>query len=126
MAGLRAMAGRGLLVGLAALPLGVALALVLRVPTVVAFAWVLPGLALAGLVLLAGTTRVDPAYVATGLGAAWAIAVTLPSFHGSPAGLEVAHRLAEPAVQLLTLAVAVTAVGLVAARRDKLSYRRQA
>ncbi len=36
---------------------------------------VLPGLALSALVLLAGTTRVDPLRVAVGLGLGWAVAV---------------------------------------------------
>ena len=35
-------------------------------------AWCLPGLALAALVLLAGTTRLDPLQVAIGISAAWA------------------------------------------------------
>ena len=38
-------------------------------------AWCLPGLALAALVLLAGTTRLDPLHVAVGLSAGWAVAV---------------------------------------------------
>jgi len=49
-------------------PVGVGGALLLGMPVEVAFGWLLPGAALASLVALAGTTRLDPALVAAGLG----------------------------------------------------------
>ena len=46
-----------------------------NVPMSAAVAWCLPGLALAALVLLAGTTRLDPLQVAVGLSVGWAVSV---------------------------------------------------
>ena len=70
-AGLRLVALRALVVSLAALrsPSCVLLAVdrwVADVPLRLGVAWCLPGLALAALVLLAGTTRLDPLQVAVG------------------------------------------------------------
>lgn len=124
MAGFRTIAGRALLVGLAATPLGVLAALLLGLSTAVALAWLLPGLALSSLVVLAGTTRVDPALVAGGLGTAWATAVFLPA-RGFAAAV-VADWIATPTVQLAALATACLALALAASRRDHLTYRRTA
>ena len=81
VAGLRIVSGRALLVAIGAAPVGIAAALLLGLPLQVALGWLLPGLALSTLVLLAGTTRVDPALVAGVLGAAWAVAVARPLGH---------------------------------------------
>ena len=77
-AGLKLVALRALVVSLAALPLAFLVLLAVDtwagdVPMRLGAAWCLPGLALAALVLLAGTTRLDPFHVAIGISAAWAV-----------------------------------------------------
>lgn len=126
LAGFRLVATRALLVAVAAAPAGVLLGLALGVPTYVAFGWLLPGLALSALVLVAGTILLDPTVVAGVLGGAWALAVTLPSL--SPRGSSdlVADVVTSSGTQLLTLAVAVAALALAFARRDHVTYRRTA
>ena len=79
-AGLRLVAMRALLVVAGGAPAGVRRPARRRplgrdVPMRSAPPGVLPGLALAALVLLAGTTRVDPVQVAVGLSLGWAVAV---------------------------------------------------
>jgi hypothetical protein len=126
LAGFRLVATRALLVSVAAVPAGVLVALALGLPTYVAFGWLLPGLALSALVLVAGTVLPDPAVAAAALGGAWALAVTLPSL--SPRGSSdlVAAAVTSPGAQLLALAVAVAALTLAFARRDHVTYRRTA
>ena len=126
VAGFRLVATRALLVAVAAAPAGVLLGLALGLPTYVAFGWLLPGLALSALVLVAGTILLDPTVVAGVLGGAWALAVTLPSL--SPRGSSdlVADVVTSSGTQLLTLAVAVAALALAFARRDHVTYRRTA
>jgi len=126
LAGFRLVATRALLVAVAAAPAGVLLGLALGLPTYVAFGWLLPGLALSALVLVAGTILLDPTVVAGVLGGAWALAVTLPSL--SPRGSSdlVADVVTSSGTQLLTLAVAVAALALAFARRDHVTYRRTA
>lgn len=126
LAGFRLVATRALLVAVAAAPAGVLLGLALGLPTSVAFGWLLPGLALSGLVLVAGTILPDPTVVAGVLGGAWALAVTLPSLstRGSPD--LVTHVVTSSGTQLLTLTVAVAALALAFARRDHVTYRRTA
>jgi hypothetical protein len=104
----------------------VLVALALGLPTYVAFGWLLPGLALSAMVLVAGTVLPDPAVAAAALGGAWALAVTLPSL--SPRGSSdlVAAAVTSPGAQLLALAVAVAALALAFARRDHVTYRRTA
>lgn len=129
-AGLRLVALRALLVSLAALPLALlATAAVDRwvtdVPVQSALAWCLPGLALASLVLAAGTTRLDPAQVAGGLSATWAAAVVWTVTAGRRLEPEAFTELvATPAAQSLALAVALAALAMTALRRDTVSYRR--
>jgi len=128
-AGLRLVAVRAVVVALGALVLGVGglLLIDLRfdVPTGLAFAWCLPGLALASLVLLAGTTRIDPLPVAVGLSLGWAAALT--------AGATVRRSfrpdvlldvIASPAFQSAALLVALAALALTVVRRDDVAYRR--
>lgn len=129
-AGLRLVALRAVLVSAAALPLAFLMLGAVElwlddVPSRLALAWCLPGLALAALVMLAGTTRLDPTYVAVTLSAAWT---------GSVAVAVVARRslrpeifvdvVASPALQTAALAVAVTAVLTTVVRRDAVAYRR--
>ena len=130
-AGLPLVAKRALLVAVGALvAAGVTLLVVgtwADAPTTLFFSWVLPGLALTALVLLAGTTRVDPLRVAVGIGLGWAVAVvggaTARRALRPEAVLEV---LASPALQTAALTVAVIALFVTVARRDLVSYRRTA
>ena len=125
-AGLRVVAVRALLVALTAVPIGVGGALLLELPTSVAFGWLLPGAALASLVALAGTTRLDPAAVAASLGSVWAVAVSWPAASRRlPADL-VSQLLASAPSQLTALAVAFAAIALTIVRRDAVAYRRNA
>ncbi len=131
-AGLRLVAMRALVVSVAAVALTVSVLLVLDawvdVPTDLAFAWCLPGLALAALVLLAGTTRLDPLAVAVTLSGGWAAVLVFGVVTGRrslryEALLDV---VAASAFQFAALAVAVAALVLTAARRDAVTYRRTA
>lgn len=123
-AGLRLVAQRALAVTVAAIPLGVGAGLLAGVPVLVALAWVLPGLALAALVLAVGTTRWDPTPVAVAAAGAWALAVGLPAPVWGVAARTVAATVAGPGVQGLSLAAAVTALLVTVARRDAIAYRR--
>lgn len=124
MAGLRTVAVRALVVSLGAVPLGIGAGLLLPFPTEFAFAWLVPGLALSSLVLLAGTTRLDPTIVAGTLAVSWPMAVALPSTTRRIPALDVAEWIAAPPVQLLMVAVAAAALVAAAARRDRVAYRR--
>jgi hypothetical protein len=130
-AGLRLVALRALVVSVAALPVAVgallAMDLWLDVPVRLGLVWVLPGVALTALVLLAGTTRVDPARVAAGLSLAWASGVALSTFDGRALRPDLlADALANPSAQVAALAVAVAAFTLTAVRKDAVAYRRLA
>jgi hypothetical protein len=129
-AGLRLVAMRALAVSLLALPLAVASMVAVEawagdVPLRLAAAWVLPGVALASLVLLAGTTRLDPWDVALGLSGGWALAVlaTVTARRSLRPEMFV-ELLAGPAVQAAALAVSVAALTLTVVRRDAVTYRR--
>ncbi|MFI2101743.1 hypothetical protein ACH436_00490 [Isoptericola sp. NPDC019693] len=122
VAGIRLVARRAVLVAAIAAPIGVVGALASGLSPRFALAWLLPGLALSGLVLLAGTTRVEPAVVTAVVGATWAMGVLIASMHNGPA--IVAGLIASLPVQATTLLVALAAAALVAARRDRLDYRR--
>lgn len=131
-AGLRLVALRALLVSAVALPLalGVLLAVdtwVGDVPVRLAFAWCLPGLALAALVLLAGTTRIDPMQVALAAGGGWALLIGAVVVADRTLAPEVlADLIAGPPVQAAALAIAVAALVLTVVRRDAVAYRRTA
>lgn len=124
MAGFRLVATRALSVALMATPVAVIVALLLGLPAHVAFGWLLPGLALAALVLVAGTLRLDPAVTAGVLGAGWALLIVLPTVVQRATADVVALAVAAPASQLLALAVAVLALALAVTRRDHVTYRR--
>lgn len=131
-AGLRLVALRALLVAAVAVPvallglLAVDLA-VEDVPVRLAFAWCLPGLALAAVTLLAGTTRIDPLHVALGSAGGWALlVVTAATVHRTLRPQAFADVVAAPATQTLALAVGLAAVALTVARRDTVVYRRTA
>lgn len=126
LAGLRLVVRRAALVGAGALPLGVAGALLLGLPVSLALGWILPGLALATLVLLAGTTRLDLTVVAAGLGGTWAVAVGIPSAVRRSAAEAVADQVGSAPVQLACLVVALAAVTLTVSRREQIAYRRTA
>lgn len=123
-AGLRVVALRALLVASSAVPFGVAGALLVGLPAPVAFGWLLPGAALAALVALSGTTRLDPATVAAVLGSVWAVAVSWPAASRRVPVHVVTHLVASAPVQLTALAVALVALALTIARRDTVAYRR--
>ena len=129
-AGLRLVALRALVVAGVALPLAfLVLAAYDRwmeeVPVQAAVAWCLPGLALAALVMLAGTTRLDPTYVAVGASGGWALLVaTVVTVRRTLRPEVFVDLLATPGVQAVALAVAVAAVLLTVARRDTVAYRR--
>jgi hypothetical protein len=130
-AGLRLVATRALVVSVASVVLAVSALLVLDVwvdvSTRLAFAWCLPGLALAALVLLAGTTRLDPLVVAVGLSAGWAVALVLGATPRRSLRYEVLlDVVAAPAFQSAALAVAVAALVLTVVRREAVTYRRTA
>jgi hypothetical protein len=124
MAGFRLVATRAVAVALVATPVAVVAALVLQLPTYAVFGWVLPGLALAALVLAAGTLRADPAVAAGVLGGAWALAVVVPTLSRRATDDLVAQAVASPSTQLLAAAVAVGALALAVSRRDHVTYRR--
>ena len=111
---------------LPAVPIGVGVALLLGLPTPVAFGWLLPGAALASLVALAGTTRLDPSVVAASLGSLWAVAVSWPAASRRLPADVVSHLVASAPVQLTALVVALAAIALTIARRDTVAYRRTA
>ena len=125
-AGLRLVAARAVLVALSAVPIGVGAALLLGLPAPVAFGWLLPGAALASLVVLAGTTRWDPAVVAATLGSLWAVAVSWPAASRRVPADVITHLVASAPVQLAALVVALAAITLTIARRDTVAYRRTA
>jgi hypothetical protein len=97
------------------------------VPLTLGAAWCLPGLALAAIVLFAGTTRVDPVQVAAGLSLGWAVAVVWSVTARRALRPEVfIDLIANPATQAGALAVALAALALTAVRRDAVAYRRNA
>lgn len=122
LAGIRLVSRRTLLVAAVSAPAGVAAGLALGVPLGIALAWLLPGLALSALVLLAGTTRLDPAIVTACLGSVWALGVSVAAWRDG-ADL-VARALAGAPTQMPSLLVAALALTLFVTRRDRLSYRR--
>ena len=126
LAGLRLVVRRALVVGAVALPFGIAGALVLGLPLALALGWVLPGLALAAVVLLSGTTRLDPTVVAGTLGCAWALAIGIPSALRRAAADAIAEQVGSAPVQLICLAVTMTALALTVSRRELIAYRRTA
>jgi len=128
-AGLRLVAMRAMLVSVSALVVSVGILLLadtwFDVPSGLAFAWCLPGLALAALVLLAGTTRLNPLSVAAGLSLAWVVVLMLTATaHRSLRYELVLQVIGSPAVQIVALGVAVAALALTVARRDSVAYRR--
>jgi hypothetical protein len=131
-AGLRLVALRALLVSGAAVPLAFVALLAVDiwvedVQLQLAAAWCLPGLALAALVLLAGTTKVDPLHVAVAVSAGWAVAVmTAATVRRSLRPEIFIDIISSPAMQSAALVVAFGALFLTVVRRDAVAYRRTA
>lgn len=122
LSGVRLVSRRALLVAAVSVPIGVVGGLLLGIPLEVALAWLLPGLALSALVLVAGTTRLDPAIVTACLGSIWALGVSIAAWRD---GADmVAEAVAAAPTQLMSLLVAALALALFVGRRDRLSYRR--
>ncbi len=123
---------RALVVSLAALPLSFAVfwavdTWIEPVPMTMVAAWCLPGLALAAVVLLAGTTRVDPVVVAAVVSAGWGFAAAIAATVRRTLRPEIfIDIIASPAFQAAALVVALAALLLTAARRDVVAYRRVA
>lgn len=124
-AGLRVVARRALLVSVTAVPLGVVAALAVGLPLELALGWLLPGAALAALVMLSGTTRLQPVTVAV-LGAAWAFAVLVPPAMGRFAVEDVTTLVVSLPFQLSALIVAMGALVATVARHHHVAYRRTA
>ena len=123
-AGLRLVAMRALVVSLVALPLALAVLLAVDtwvgdVPMRLGVVWCLPGLALAALVLLAGTTRLDPVQVAAGLSTVWvSCVIAVVTAHRALRPEVFVDLLATPGAQGTALAVALSALLLTAVRSD--------
>jgi anti-sigma factor RsiW len=124
-AGLRLVAMRALVVSGLALPLVVGVVWLSDMPIRLAFAWCLPGAALAAIVLVAGTTRLDPLHAAVAISAGWVLLLGIPAMgrRGQRAE-EVLQWIADPALQTSALLIAVAALLLTALRRDAVAYRR--
>ena len=90
-----------------------------------AVAWMLPGLALSTLVLLAGRHRLDPVVTAGVLGTLWAAAVLVPSGPRARYAEEALAVLAGPTVQLVALGVALLAGAALFVRGDDGAWRSQ-
>jgi len=125
-AGLRLVAMRAVAVGAAAVPAGLVSAWVVGLAPHVAVAWLLPGLALAALVMASGTTRLDPLTVAVALGLVWAVVVGTPASLHAATAQRLVDLVSAPGSQLAALAVGSAAVLLTVARRDAVAYRRTA
>jgi hypothetical protein len=124
-AGLRLVAMRALVVSLVALPLAVAVVLLADMPLRLAFTWCLPGAALAGVVLLAGTTRLDPLHSAAAASAGWFLLFAIPaSGRRGQLADQVIQWISDPAMQTAALLIAVATLLLTAVRRDAVAYRR--
>lgn len=124
MAGLRVVSLRALLVTLVGVPVGVLVALGLGGSWAAALAWLLPGIACSGLVLLSGTTRLDPRSAAVAVGVVWAAAVVTPTVVAAVPPAVVTTVVAGGPTQVGALALAVACLVLTWARRDRVSYRR--
>jgi hypothetical protein len=122
--GLRLLALRAVAVGAAALPAGLVSGWLSGLPPLVALAWLLPGLALAAIVLASSTSRVDPVTVAAVLGATWAVVVATPGSLHASAAARLVDAVSAPGTQLACLLVGGAAVLLTIARRDVVAYRR--
>ena len=130
-AGLRLVVLRAFVVAAAALLAATLMMLLVRVwvdlSAAMVLSWCLPGLALSTLVLLAGTTRLDPVRVAGALSLGWAVAVVTGSTVGRQIRPDVVlDVLTTPALQSAALVVSLGALFLTVARRDTVSYRRTA
>jgi len=124
--GLRLLALRAVAVGAAALPAGLISGWLSGLPAQVALAWLLPGLALAAIVLASCTSRGDPMTVAAVLAAAWAVIVAAPGSLHASAAAQLVDVVSAPGTQLACLLVGGAAVLLTVARRDAVTYRRTA
>jgi hypothetical protein len=125
-AGLRLVAARAVAVGVAALPAGVVSGWLVGLAPSVSAAWLLPGLALAALVMASGTTRLDPLSVSVVLGLLWAVVVGTPASLHAAAAARLVALVSAPGTQLAALAVGGVAVLVTVARRDVVAYRRTA
>jgi hypothetical protein len=125
-AGIRLVAARAVLVAVSAVPVGVGTALLVGLPVEVAFGWLLPGAALASLVALSGTSRLDPALVAACLGSAWAVVVSWPAASRRVTADVVTQLITSAPTQLTALAIALIAIAITIVRRDTVAYRRTA
>jgi len=120
LATMRLVLLRALVVTIAALPVGIAVAVVLPVRSTLLLGWVLPGLALCAIVLAAGS-RFDPNRLAIGLALGWAVLVSNLGLRTRDGDLTA--RLSDwvvnhAATQLMSAGIAAVAVIVLVARRD--------
>jgi hypothetical protein len=125
-AGLRLVVTRAVTIGVAALPAGALSGWLCGLAPHVAFAWLLPGLALAAVVLASATTRFDPSVVAMVLGGGWVVAVGSPGSVRVAAAEHLVTIVTAPTTQLAALLVGLAAVTVIVGRRDDIAYRRVA
>jgi len=120
LATMRLVLLRALVVTIAALPVGIAVAVVLPLRSTLLLGWVLPGLALCAIVLAAGS-RFDPTRLAIALALGWAVLVSNLGLRTRDGDLTA--RLSEwvvnhPATQLTSAGIAAGVVIVLVARRD--------
>lgn len=126
VAGFRRLVERSVVVGVAVVPAGLLAAYGLGLPVGQAAAWLLPGLALAALVLLAATLGIDAVRAGVALGAAWALAVLAPGLAGPEAARTAVEVVAGPLAQVAAAVVLVVAATLATGRRQLVGAGRPA
>lgn len=119
VAGFRRLAERSVVVGVAVLPAGLLAASGLGLSAAEAVAWLLPGLALASLVVLAATLGVDAVRAGVVLGATWALAVLVPALTGPEAARSAVGVVAGGAMQVGAAAALAVAAALTAVRQRR-------
>jgi hypothetical protein len=120
VATMRLVMVRTLVVAIAAIPVGLVVALLLPVRTSLLLGWVLPGLALATVTLVVGT-RVEVGPLAVALALGWGVLVSLLARDMRRGGIADALSdwvVNQPAAQIAFAVVALAAGLLLAARRD--------
>jgi len=121
MLSIRLVLARTAMVLAVALPLGVIAAALLPVPFTLVIGWLLPGLALCGLVL-AGAPRVDPARLGPALALGWALVVGVAFLRTRTDALDVALEhlfVNQPVTQMVCAVVAAASAVVVATHRTR-------
>jgi len=119
MMSIRLVLARTAVVLMVALPLGLVVAAMLPLPFTLVIGWLLPGLALCG-VVLAAASRVDPARLGTALAIGWAVAVGLAFVRSRSDALDMALEhlfVNQTLTQVVCAVVAAVAAAVVATNR---------